>query len=365
MFEIALESITCVDKQSFANDSDEPYVLVFSANFLNGAAKTTLYGRYGSMDDGDVRNLFKDGKKPELCWGTSGAAVDIVNPDNVLLIAALLESDTDPEHAQGLRATTHSVLVGALASTVMNFISGSMTREALVKEMIKAFAGAIDAIVTIVPSDFEDSDDRLGKPQEVRLLPDDVTSARAGANVHKQLVFTNANSDYTYKLRFRLAQATGEASSGIGIGTQADVLDANLDPSRCAVTLDADGSSLTLIEREGSGRGQDQRIWRAFSADGGAHGPLAWAPVGEGVFSSGPAAVLSANGKSLHVFGRGLQASSGTGFAPAAKIWRAFSSDGGSNWAIAWAPVEPQGKQRMTLPPIPPGVRLTSSGRSA
>jgi hypothetical protein len=110
-----------------------------------------------------------------------------------------------------------------------------------------------------------------------------------------------------------------------------------------AAVISADGRSLHVF-----GRGNDNKIWRAFSPDGGANWTLAWAPIGEGVFSSGPAAVVSGDGRSLHVFGRGIEppppppGSFGDPTVP--KIWRAFSPDGGAHWTLAWAPIEPETK---------------------
>jgi hypothetical protein len=104
--------------------------------------------------------------------------------------------------------------------------------------------------------------------------------------------------------------------------------------------VSADGKQLHVF-----GRGNDGRIWRAFSPDGGNHWALAWSPIGERVFSSSPAAAVSADGQKLHVLGRGKlppPPPSGTFADPEEpKIWRAFSPDGGNAWSVAWSPVKP------------------------
>jgi hypothetical protein len=88
--------------------------------------------------------------------------------------------------------------------------------------------------------------------------------------------------------------------------------------------VSADGQHLHAF-----GRGLDNRIWRAYSADGGNSWSLAWAPIGEGTFLSAPAAAISADGQQLHVFGQGSDN----------HIWHAHSTDGGNTWVLAWAPI--------------------------
>jgi hypothetical protein len=77
------------------------------------------------------------------------------------------------------------------------------------------------------------------------------------------------------------------------------------------------------------GRGNDARIWREHSPDGGQSWDVAWDPIGTGIFNSSPAACVSADGQSLHVFGRGTDD----------RIWRAHSPDGGGTWDVEWAAI--------------------------
>ena len=92
-------------------------------------------------------------------------------------------------------------------------------------------------------------------------------------------------------------------------------------PAACA---SADGRNVHVF-----GRGDDNRAWRAHSSDGGASWDLAWSQIGTGVFTSALASAISADGRSLHVFGRGDDN----------RVWRAHSSDGGANWDLAWAAI--------------------------
>jgi len=70
------------------------------------------------------------------------------------------------------------------------------------------------------------------------------------------------------------------------------------------------------------------KYFKATTENGG----VSWSgfkKIGDGEFISSPAAALSADGKKLHVFGRGKDN----------KYWRAFSPDAGKNWNVAWLPV--------------------------
>jgi ABC-type transporter Mla maintaining outer membrane lipid asymmetry permease subunit MlaE len=80
-------------------------------------------------------------------------------------------------------------------------------------------------------------------------------------------------------------------------------------------------------------KGNDRRIWWAFSKTGGLSWDMAWAPIGEGTFLSSPAAACSADGKLVAVFARGQDD----------KIWWAFSTNKTSSWDMAWSAI-PAGK---------------------
>jgi hypothetical protein len=75
------------------------------------------------------------------------------------------------------------------------------------------------------------------------------------------------------------------------------------------------------------GRGTDDRMWWAYSTDGANSWDMAWQPIGEGVFNSSPAAACSAGGELLAVFGVGTDK----------RMYWAFSTSSGSSWDMAWA----------------------------
>ena len=77
------------------------------------------------------------------------------------------------------------------------------------------------------------------------------------------------------------------------------------------------------------GQGKDNKVWWAYSSNGGNSWDMAWSPVGSGVFTSSPAACCSADGKLVAVFAKGNDN----------KIWWAHSSNGAATWDMAWAPI--------------------------
>jgi len=76
-------------------------------------------------------------------------------------------------------------------------------------------------------------------------------------------------------------------------------------------------------------RGKDNKIWWAYSSNGGTSWDLAWAAMLSGVFTSSPAAVAAANGKLVAVFAKGNDD----------KIFWTYSSNGAASWAMDWAPI--------------------------
>ena len=96
-----------------------------------------------------------------------------------------------------------------------------------------------------------------------------------------------------------------------------------------AVLSSQDGNQLHVIAR-----GKDNRFYRAFSGNASGGNPtwsLDWTPIGTGLFTSAPAAVLDRFGHHLLVFGRGTDGKT---------IFQASSQDGGASWPSGWVPVD-------------------------
>lgn len=120
------------------------------------------------------------------------------------------------------------------------------------------------------------------------------------------------------------------------VGSLSDVF-----TSSPSITTSLGGDIVHLVAR-----GADNRFWRNISLDAGATWNN-WVPIGQGVFSSAPAVVVSGDGLRVHVFGRGITPTVPPGqFGDPAepRIWRAYSADGGATWPVAWLKVTPLGQ---------------------
>lgn len=84
-----------------------------------------------------------------------------------------------------------------------------------------------------------------------------------------------------------------------------------------AAVISGDGSQIHVF-----GRGTDDKYWHAYSPDAGNNWTLAWAPVLQGLFTSPPAAAMSTDGKSIFLFGKGRDD----------RIWYAVSNNSGGSW---------------------------------
>jgi hypothetical protein len=147
---IYLKSIRCY-KDTSEFDSDEPYVLVFTARMgLRPEARTVLYGPWGDIDSGDpgrTGSLFYGPggvplMPPKNIWGISGEAETPPDPDKVIIIAALMENDNG--RPQGVRAALHAQLVADLASAPTN-----LTRDQLAQRLLQTMRDALRGPITI------------------------------------------------------------------------------------------------------------------------------------------------------------------------------------------------------------------------
>ena len=90
--------------------------------------------------------------------------------------------------------------------------------------------------------------------------------------------------------------------------------------SNPAAAVSADGNSLHIF-----GRGLDGRIYHAHTPDAGANWDALWGPgpIGDGIYTSSPAVAMSADGTIIHVFGVGTDR----------RVYRSTSTDAGQTWS--------------------------------
>lgn len=150
MMRIFLKSIRCYKDTSEA-DSDEPYALVFTARRgFPPAANTVLYGPWGDVDSGESRKtgMFFYGPgglplvPPANIWGISGQPEPAPDPQNVVIIAALMENDNGK--AAGIRAGLHAQLYADLVSA-----PAELSRDQLVQRLLKTMRDALKGPITI------------------------------------------------------------------------------------------------------------------------------------------------------------------------------------------------------------------------
>jgi hypothetical protein len=364
LVEIGLSKIKCKIKDSYGLDSDEPYVIVFAADNSTAPlikAKTTLYGPWvgdDSMDGGDTRT-YSGGT---LAWGFDNKPRELADPDNAIILVGLLESDHDEEFCNAVRTTVHSFVLAAMLGY------GTMDRRDLVDLLIQDMQGALDAARRLGI----EHDERLGDVKELVVTQSTLDDVANGA-VSKTLKFKDSNDDFSYEVTFQIGQGEGTTSDAITVAPY----EPKLEVTGCAAVCDRTGHAVEVIfsppgstngvrvySADGGGHwtadwksyyigqgqfisgpaaaasddgkrlhvfgtGLDNRIWRAYSADGGSHWSVAWSPIGQGIFISAPAAAVSADGMKLHVFGLGTDN----------RIWRAYSGNGGAHWDLAWSPI--------------------------
>jgi hypothetical protein len=88
-----------------------------------------------------------------------------------------------------------------------------------------------------------------------------------------------------------------------------------------ACCCSADGKLVAVFAKAA-----DNKYWWTYSTDGGNNFNTTWKAIGAGVFTSAPAACCSADGKRIYVFGKGNDN----------KIWWAYATNGVQKWDMAW-----------------------------
>lgn len=197
---IALTKMKCLETTS-GGGSDEPYVLVFSAQLksLGGAftipgAHTTMYGPWDDADKGDLLATSFLNIKPENCWGLDGKPAVINSPNDVIILVALMENDDATPG--GIRTGLHAQLFASLTS----YSNSGMSRASMVQSLKKDMK---DILKGITVTGFPSSDDLIGVT-ELALQNSDLVTASAGNTVVENLEL--AGDGGKYKLRFEISK---------------------------------------------------------------------------------------------------------------------------------------------------------------
>lgn len=198
---IALTKVRCLEETNEVG-SDEPYVLVFAAQLKQlvpgvtiPSAHTTMYGPWSDVDQND---LLTTGMPPIVpaknCWGLDGKAAVINNPNEIIILFAVMENDDATP--SGIRTGTHAQLFASLTS----YSNSGMSRASMVSNLKKDMRDVLKGItVTGIPN----SDD-LVAVSELAISAGDISSASAGNVVVKTLEVSGDGGKY--RLRFEMSK---------------------------------------------------------------------------------------------------------------------------------------------------------------
>jgi hypothetical protein len=114
-------------------------------------------------------------------------------------------------------------------------------------------------------------------------------------------------------------------AAALGLGPRFEV-------SRPAAAMTPLAQRLVLLEGDNHGNAPTPFTRMTSLNGGGSYTTPLIAGIGQGVFRSGPAVVISADGQRLHAFGLGTDQ----------RLWRASSSNGGQTWPDAWGAFGPE-----------------------
>jgi hypothetical protein len=197
---VSFYKLRCVDDTSEAND-DEPYVVFFVANLKSGPLATTDAKRstlFGDVDAGEDRlEATLDYSKnpiisvhPVMLWGIKGKPAPIINPNDIIILAAVIENDSSSPDS------VVSAVDTALAAKLQIYRANGFSRAKIVEKLITDMNGAIDAAFL---TGGLDKDERLGTAKEFQLTSQDLEQARNGSTVFRTRAFYG--DDAIYKVR--------------------------------------------------------------------------------------------------------------------------------------------------------------------
>jgi hypothetical protein len=195
---IGFTDLVCVEDTNEA-DNDEPYCVMFVVDNRqpadpNPPAVAFRSAVFEFVDAGSSRTQWVP------IWAVNGATAPIPKPEDVIILAALLENDSS--EPDSVAATVQAELT---ASTVAARAAG-LSRAATVDKLLHDMRGAL---ALGAASGGIDQDEILEGPKEVALTATDLQLARTGHSVVKELGFNDGSEDAAYTAHF-LVRPTNE-----------------------------------------------------------------------------------------------------------------------------------------------------------
>ena len=165
---ITLDQFVCLTEtdDGLFSDSDEIYVLVWVAD-LGGFPPRAIGRRTRVYHNVDAR----DRETPALpIWDLDGTSPrPIGNPDNLIILVALVERDSSD--ADSILLAVQS----ALGLGLLSYQSAGLSRDDMVGRLRTDMAAVLET--TALATGFGDPDERVGAIQELRITRDDLVNA--------------------------------------------------------------------------------------------------------------------------------------------------------------------------------------------
>jgi len=177
--------LECV-RESYGQGSDEPYVLFMVANIESKSVDIIRTSVFSDVDTGENRY------QTIPLWG---GPMPSGNPDNLVVLAQVMEHDLSNVAQIGVDLSWW--LKGS------QYLQPGLSRRVIVNGLKTAMYDSIGAS-TIPIGAFANEDDRVGKPQEVRITHADMAAAYGGLPVLKVTNADGGESDGRYRSYFEL-----------------------------------------------------------------------------------------------------------------------------------------------------------------
>lgn len=189
---ITLRSLSCQAETSEFSGSDEPYVLVYTADLTTFPAPQSDVTRSNVESDVD-KNEARTLNVP--VWGINGAARIIRRPEDVLILIALIENDNS-----SVGAVVSTVRL-AMQAELVRAVANRLDRARLVQTLSDAMKGAIG---TAVLTGVTDPDDLLSV-RELEITPTLLRDVGFGGRADAFLGLGGGGGSYL--LKFELVRA--------------------------------------------------------------------------------------------------------------------------------------------------------------
>jgi hypothetical protein len=200
---ISATSITSVERNDIKvwpfSETDEPYLLVYTLDVpkltpnINLPKPKVTKIEWQGLDEGQT--LAAPGN---ILWGMNGAPAPLTSPDDVIILAAMIEHDYTKTEA------VRTIVEDQMAITLTTNITSVGNRTEFVSRLVHGMNGAI-AAATSVALGIPDPDDPIGSAQEIRLTKVDLGAAYHFGSRTRTLTFSGDGASYAVEFKIQRA----------------------------------------------------------------------------------------------------------------------------------------------------------------